>query len=307
MADHGGRLLDRDGTFNAERRGLSTLDGISPYHWLLQMRWPAFLLMVGLAYLAINLFFAGLYLLCGEGALVGQATGLGDGPRAHVARAFFFSVQTFSTVGYGAVLPHGWWANWIMVVQSISGLFGIALATGLVFARFSLPRAKILFSRKAVVGPAATGRAFMFQLTNSRRAELVDLHVRVVLARFDDRDVDRGATFRRFELLRLERDTVSFFPLAWTVVHPIDENSPFAELDSEGLRRQRAEVLVMLSGLDRATSQTVHARTSFDCSEIEWNARFVDLFVNRDPAAGPISIDVDRIHLTEPADEDRGH
>lgn len=283
------RLLNRDGSFNVRREGLGFFQSLSAYHWLLDLSWPRFLLIVSGSFLLVNLAFAVAYFLCGPGALAG-VDARGDIER--FVADFFFSVQTFATIGYGGIAPVQVTANVLVVLEAVTGLLLVALGAGISFARFARPRAKVLFSERAVVAPYGEHTAFMFRLANARRAELLDLRIRVLLTR------RKPNGDREFLPLSLERDSVLFFPLAWTVVHPIDPSSPLWRQTREDLIATRAELLVLLSGTDETFAQVVHARSSYEASELEWNARFESLY-NPPDADGGISIDIDKLSAIE--------
>jgi inward rectifier potassium channel len=285
------RFLNKDGSFNVVRRGLPFLESLSPYHVLLTMSWTRFHAMLVGSYLVANAAFALAYLACGRSALEG-ARSLGTG----FARAFFFSVEAFSTIGFGNITPTGFAANVVMTAEALFGLLWVAMAMGLLFARFSRPTAKILFSRNAVVAPYRGITALMFRVANGRTNQLIGLQARVMLGRFVTED---GRKVRRFDNLTLERAEVMFFPLSWTVVHPIDETSPLWGLNAEGFRASDAELLILLSGIDETFSQTVHTRTSYKPDEIVWNARFAGIFDS--PKEGEhLAIDLRRLSEIEP-------
>jgi inward rectifier potassium channel len=256
-------------------------------------------LLLGIFYLLANALFAAAYLLGGPGTVSGPA---GQPLLEQFTQDFFFSVQTMSTVGYGHITPASVYANVLMTLQSMVGLIGLALATGLIFARFSRPTAKIVFSENAVIAPYRGGTGFEFRIANKRKNEIVDLEARVIFSRVE-RDGDR--LVRRFYTLPLERAKVSFFALAWTIVHPIDEESPFWELTREDCVAADVEILVLLTGMDETFSQTVHARSSYKPDEIVWNARFEDIF-NYAPGQGPVGIDVSRIDDLKRLEPDPG-
>src|SRR5580698_8353608 len=204
------RLLNRDGSFNVERKGLTLVESISPYHLLLTMPWW---------YVFANVVFALAYLACGSGALVSTSAGISEHP---FWRAFFFSVETISTIGYGNVVPTGLAANFVVAVEALAGLAGFAIVTGLLFARISRPTANVLFSSHAVVAPYQGMTALEFRVANARSNELIEVSAKVIVSRFEEVD---GVHTRRYYPLALERDGVVFLPLTWTVVHPIDEQS----------------------------------------------------------------------------------
>jgi inward rectifier potassium channel len=293
------RLLNRDGSFNVARRGLSLWSSLSLYHALLAMSWWKFFGLTVLFYFGANLLFAAAYLLCGPGAL---SVPEGVGVESRFLQAFFFSVHTLATIGYGTISPVGLAANIIVSVESFIGLFGLALCTSLLFARFSRPTAKILFSNRAIVAPYRGIRAFEFRIANTRRNQIIELEAKVLFARFEDVD---GKPLRRFYPLKLERDKVTFFPLSWTIVHPVDETSPLHGMSAEDLRATRGEFLVLLTGFDETFSQTVHARSSYLAEEVVWNARFADIF-NRPADDGLLTIDVRKLHSIELLEPDEG-
>jgi inward rectifier potassium channel len=283
------RLLNKDGSFNVVREGLSFFRSLSPYHYLLTTSWPRFLELIVASYLVINAAFGAAYLACGPGQIEGtQATGV----LSQYLQDFFFSVQTFATIGYGTMHPVGLAANVLVTLESLVGLLGFALATGILFARFSQPTARILFSDRAVIAPYKERSAFEFRVANIRRNEMIQVEVVVMLTRFK---LD-GSGNREFIPLKLERDKVVFFPLAWTIVHPIDETSPLHGASGKELEAWDAEVLILFSGIDEIFSQRVHTRSSYKPDEIVCNARFKNLF-NPPKPDGTLSIDIG--HLNE--------
>jgi inward rectifier potassium channel len=267
------RLLNRDGSFNVERKGRSFLESLSLYHLLLTMPWWQFALLGTCAYALANAVFALAYLACGTQALITTAPGM---EQHAFLRAFFFSVETISTIGYGNIVPVGIAPNVLVAVEALTGLTGFALVTGLVFARFSRPTAKVLFSRHAIVAPYQNITAFEFRVANARSNELIEISAKVMLSRFEQVD---GVRTRRYYPLSLERDGVVFLPLTWTVVHPIDEQSPLHGETPESLRDSRAEILVLLKAFDETFSSIVQTRTSFTLNEIIWGARFANAFM----------------------------
>jgi len=288
------RLLNPDGSFNVRRGGLRLFESLSPYHQLLGMSWGLFLALVAATYLVLNGLFALGYLACGPGALVHpltEATGI------PFLDAFFFSVQTFATIGYGSIHPVGIAANVLVTLESLVGLVMIALATGLMFARFSLPRARIRFSKTAIVAPFQGGTALMFRAANERRSELVGVECELLFSRFESTGASRQRNFYR---LPLERDRVTFFTLSWTVVHPITATSPLHGETPESLLASQSELLVLLKGTDDALGQSVMIRTSYTVEEVRWGERFVSLFNPPEPD-GTLSIDIRRLSDTEPA------
>jgi inward rectifier potassium channel len=288
------RLLNRDGSFNVVRSGLGFLETFAPYHLLLTISWKGFLGVVTATYLVLNLAFAVAYLACGPDALLLTGPAVLGG---RFSQAFFFSIETFATIGYGQIAPNGVPANLVVTLEALVGLMYQALATGLLFARFTRPTAAVLFSGRAVVAPYGTGRALMFRIVNRRRNEIIQLEAQVLFSALEPDD--RGGTVRRYLPLPLERNKVTFFPLSWTIVHPIDDASPLAGRTLEDLERTEAEILVLLTGIDEALEQTVHARSSYRSDEIVWNARFQSMFFQAD-GQSRVSVDISRVHEIEP-------
>ncbi|HEX4497963.1 MAG TPA: ion channel [Thermoanaerobaculia bacterium] len=285
------RLVNKDGSFNVVREGLSFFRSLSPYHYLLTTSWPRFLGLIVVSYMVINAAFGAAYFACGPGQIEGsKAVSL----PAQYLEDFFFSVQTFATIGYGAMHPEGLAANVLVTLESLVGLLGFALATGILFARFSQPTARILFSDKAIIAPYQQINAFEFRVANIRRNEMIQVEVVVMLTRLKQ----DGTNNREFIPLKLERDKVVFFPLAWTIVHPIDEASPLFGATRESLQKCDVEVLILFSGIDEIFSQRVHTRSSYKAQEIVWGARFTNLF-NPPRPDGTLSIDIGRLHDVE--------
>lgn len=289
---HEQRLLNRDGTFNVARHGLGFWESLSIYHAALSMSWPRFLGLLTSGYLLVNALFAVGYLLCGPLALGGEASATLGGA---FWKAFFFSVHTFATIGYGSIVPEGIAANVLVTVEALTGLLGFALATGLLFSRFSRPTGRIIFSRNAIVAPYRGGWALMFRIVNARRSQLIELEVKVLFSQIEQR---QGGDVRHYDQLALERTRVVFFPLSWTVVHPITDKSPLFGLTHEELVSREAELLILLSGLDETFSQTVYERTSYKPDEIVFGARFANIYNPLSPE-GIVSIDVARLHEIE--------
>jgi len=289
------RLLNRDGTFNVLRNRRTLRDDFS-YARFLQMSWPHFLTSVALSFFLVNLLFAGAYLLCGPDALAIN----GSDPRvAHFWRAYFFSVHTFATIGYGNIVPVGYRANVLVTLESFAGLFGYSIVTGLLFARFAKPIARIRFSHRAVLRTSSPRHkdkpALLIRLTNVSRSELIQLEASVVASFFDPDD----EVIRKYFPLSLERSKVSFLPLGWTLVHPITPDSPFHDLTAEEFRETSGELLVQVSATDQASSQVVYARVSYTVDEIDWNARYAHMY-KHDKKTGLLGIDLDAFDHTEP-------
>lgn len=287
------RLLNRDGTFNVRREGLPLFASLSAYHYLLNISWTKFLGYVGASYVACNAIFAAAYLLCGPDALFGMNPV--DGPAEHFATAFFFSVHTLATIGYGSIHPQNLGANIVVTVEALAGLIGFSFVAGIVFARFARPVARIIFSDRAIIAPYKDITAFMFRIVNQKSSEIVELRAKLMLAR-RKRESPNGE--REFIALNLERERVSFFPLAWTIVHPIDRESPLFGMREQELRDCETEFLILLNGFDETFSQNVHTRSSYRGDEVVWGAKFKSMF-NPAREDGTLSVDVQKLHEIE--------
>ena len=263
------RALNKDGSFNVNRTGQNFLQSFELYHWLVSISWKRFMLVVFLWYFIINLLFAILYVAAG----VEHLTGI-DGTTSYEKfwEAFFFSSQTLTTLGYGRVAPIGFTVSSIAAVESMIGLMVFALITGLLYGRFSRPVAKILFSENAVIAPYRGIKAFMFRIVNQRTNQLIETEVELVIS-MKSKD---GAS-RIFESLPLERSRIQFFPLSWTVVHPIDEHSLLYGMTQEEFSRSDAEFIIMLKTFDDTFSQTIYSRSSYSVDEIIWDAKFISM------------------------------
>jgi inward rectifier potassium channel len=280
------RFINRNGTFNVRRRGTTWRD-FHPYLILINMRWVPFLACVFLGYLLTNTLFAVVYFALGPGQLT--TTG-GTLAGERFADAFFFSSHTLTTVGYGNIAPKAMASNIVSAIESLVGVLGFAVATGLLFGRVSRPSARLGFSTNILIAPYQDGSALQFRVVNLRRNSIMELQARVMLMTVEPRNGDYKRTYT---LLRLEREQVVFFPLTWTVVHPIDSESPLYGKTVEDLERMQAEVLILLKGYDDTFNQTVLARHSYTRQEFLWGARFAPAFHVDDQ--GELVLEVDRV------------
>ena len=265
------RIIGEDGQFNVRRRGTTWRD-IHPYLHLVSMGWPRFMALLFLGYVVINTMFAGVYFALGPDQLAGA-----DAPTewGRCLNGFFFSSHTLSTVGYGNISPKGMAGNVVATFEALVGVLGFAVATGLLFGRVSRPSARIGFSENMLVSPYQDGTSLQFRMVNRRANSLMELEAKVMLMTVDSVD---GKLQRNYKLLRLERPGVLFLPLSWTVVHPIDEDSPLWGKTAEDLAAVQAEVLILIKGYDDTFSQTVLSRHSYRHDEIVWNRRFAPAF-----------------------------
>lgn len=279
------RIINPDGSFNVKR----TNTGYSPrdvYHFLINLSWTKFFLLIFAGYFLINFVFGTIYYVIGVENL---RNAIDKTPMQSYLNAYFFSVQTFTTVGYGGMVPNGFTANFVASIEAMVGLLGFAVATGLLYGRFSRPSTRILFSRNAVVAPYREKTALMFRLANQRNNDIIEVEANV-LAVF----IDKGTNNRKYYGMSLERNSVYFFPLSWTVVHPIDEQSPFFNKTLDELKELQTEILIQFKGFDDTFSQTVHTKYSYSLDEIIWNAKFKPAF--EPDHKGEIIFDLNRIH-----------
>lgn len=281
------RVINKDGTFNVHRRGTTWRD-VNGYLYLINMPWPGFFSCVLAGYLVVNTLFALVYYSLGPDQLHGASAATTD--MAHFLNAFFFSAQTLTTVGYGSIAPRGTAANIVAALEAMTGLMGFALATGLLFGRVSRPSARIGYSERMVIAPYQDGTSLQFRVVNLRANTIMELEAKVMLMTVEG---EPGDLKRDYSVLKLERPSVYFLPLTWTIVHPIDEESPFYGKTAADLHRLQGEILILIKGFDDTFSQTVHSRYSYRYDEIVWGARFASAFDV--DAQGDIVLDVDKV------------
>ncbi|MBK7409591.1 MAG: transporter [Saprospirales bacterium] len=278
------RLINPDGSFNIDRIGLRSW---TPYQSLVEMSWPKFFLVLLSFYSAVNFLFAFLYVLVGVENLAGaEDPALG----MDLAEAFFFSVQTLTTVGYGAIHPLGLSANIVASLNALVGLMSFALMTGLFFARFAKPKAQVLFSSSALIAPYQDGWSFQFRIANKRNNQVINLRARMIMSWIEEKG---GEKIRRYGQMDLELDQVSFFPLNWTIVHAINEGSPLNNRTQKDLERMNAEFLVLIEGYDETYAQMVHVNRSYSWRELQWHKRFKTMY--HSSKGGRIVLDLSQI------------
>jgi len=290
-----GRFLNRNGKPNSKKYGLGAQRAARFYLASLEATWPAFVGWMLGALLLMNGCFALAYIAIGSDALRGtDALGLAD----PFLRAFTFSVGRFTTTGTGAMVAYGSTANWLANLESFVGPTALVVGFGLLIARLTRPRMRLAFSDSAIIAPYEGGRGLMFRIVNLQPGELSDVQARVNLAWFEEIN---GVRERNFHELALERSSVEFFTLHWTIVHPITPASPLAGITPEALAASQAEFLIVVSALEETFSTRVSARSSYVWDEIRWDVKFASIFANG--PEGVIAIDVERLSRTEPLDE----
>ena len=277
------------------REGLPFWRSLSLYHALLTMPWPAFFAVVAAGYYATNVLFALAYVACGPDAL----QGLSDvqNPEHRFWESFFFSVHTLATIGYGTLAPDSTYAHVIVLVESFVGIGFSALATGVFFARFATPSARVIFSNVAIIGECEGKRMLQFRMANARSTAIVEAQIHVYLSR--DEYMPNGDRMRRILDLPLRRYTSPIFALSWVAQHTIDEHSPLFDITPESLRKSTANIVVTFQGTDDRLAATVHTRWAYNLDDIVFDRRFVDI-IKIDAKTGVRYLDFTQFHVTEP-------
>lgn len=260
------RMMNQDGSYNILRKGgLNNFQDF--YKFLLEIKWYWFILFVTFFYILMNLIFTGFYLLIGIEQLEGASELQSD-----FFNAFFFSAQTFTTVGYGAISPNGKAADIVAMIEAFVGLLSFALATGLLYGRFSKPSLKISFSNNLILTPYEDGEALMFKIVNMRNNVLLNTKVTTLFV------IDKGIGEEKFNkeyfTLKLETNTVNFFPLTWTLVHKIDDTSPLFDISFTELKRRNSEVIVMVETFDETFGQMIIQKHSYAQEQLLTGVKF---------------------------------
>ncbi len=270
------------------RVGLQSAGWRDVYHRVLTMKWWQFLLGSLATYGMANACFAGLYLL--------QPNSILNARPGVFLDAFFFSVETFATVGYGVMSPATNYANWVMTVETFVGLVTVAITTGMVFARISRPTARVKFAKVAVIARHDGVPTLMVRMSNERLSQIVEARVSMAVLR--SQYTAEGRFMRRFEDLRLVRANTPIFAISFTAMHVITDTSPLFGMTSEMMQNEEIELLVTVTGLEESLGQTVHARASYIADEILLAQRYVDIFGETED--GRRGIDYTRFDLAEP-------
>ncbi|NQV53000.1 MAG: hypothetical protein HQ500_07440 [Flavobacteriales bacterium] len=281
------RIINKDGSFNVVKEG-ARFRLNDAYLFFINLTWLQFILLVLAGYITVNLLFACLYVSLGEGAF---NTGSEGAFTDRFLEAYYFSTQTFTTVGYGAISPSSHLASIIASFEALVGFLSFSLATGLLFGRFSKARAKLLYSDHALIQNIEGVRSVMFRIVNERPNQLMEMSATVILNMTTHLNDGTQRTYKR---LNLQINHIEFFPLNWTIVHPIDEESPLKELSNDQIIKTQGELLIHIKGFDEMFSQELHSRFSYELSEIVPNARFLPMFETNEE--GEILLDLDRLN-----------
>lgn len=274
---YGGRFINRDGSFNIRREGRSFMHRFNIYHALLNVPAWQFGLVILLFYFSINLLYSGIYWWIGAGEFQGI---IGKTTWERFKEIFFFSTETFTTVGYGRVNPIGDGVNMVAAIEAMTGFLSFAVATGLIYGRFSKPRAHLLFSDEALISPYRDKTALMFRFASYKEHHtLTNVEVLVTLGL---QIQENGNTVYKFYTLSLERQKVETLSMNWTVVHPIDENSPLLGFSAQDMETADLELYVTVRGFNDVYANTVIQRTSYTYQEILHNRKFVPMYRESD-------------------------
>lgn len=264
---HRARAISPQGEFLIRTIGRPAAPLRDLFHDLLVMSWPSFLLRVVFVWLATNLVFATIYKL--------DPGGVANMREGSYADAFFFSVQTLSTIGYGAMAPQSFFAQVVVASEAFLGTIGTALVTGLMFAKFSRPTARVQFTERAVIAERDGVPTLMVRLANARDHGIMDASAHLTL--IEPTRTAEGEPIRRFHDLALERSRTPLLNLTWTLVHPITPESPLHGHDAESLAAIQAEIVAVVRGVDITIAQPVSMRRSYVACELVWDKRFADM------------------------------
>jgi len=276
----GERLTNKDGSINLRKIGVPFYERISVYHTMLRMSRPIFILTVFCVYTTLNLIFACIYFSLGRESLSG--TQVPDTITERFLQAFFFSSQTLTTVGYGHISPSGFVTNVVASLESFIGIMSFALVTGMFYARFSRPEAFIRFSHNFLVAPFKGGRALMFRLATFKNNHLTDAEAQITAA---VRVEENGKIVTKFFPLILEINRINSLALSWTVVHPLDAKSPFADYAEHDFYNNKIEMMVTIKAFDDHFSNTVQQRTSYNRDEMVYGAKYIPMYERAESGA----------------------
>lgn len=287
--DRGTRLITKEGEFNVVKEGMSRFQGLDVYHEMISMTWIRFILFISTVFFSVNLLFALVYFLAGAEGIAGP------GPETdvdHFLRSFYFSTQTITTVGFGQLSPNSDLVSLVAAFESFLGLLGFAIATGLMFARFSRPRRNLEYSSIAVVAPYKKNQnALMFRFISSSNNQLIEAEVDMTISYWSD-DENK----RIFRTVDLERKKINFFSTSWTIVHPIDEKSPLYKLHDTDCRLSNIEIIINFKAFDDTYVRPVYDRMSYVAEEIKWGEKFIPMYESTDDEK--VHINMEKLSMT---------
>ncbi|PIF63610.1 ion channel [Flavobacterium sp. 11] len=288
--NYGGRFVNKNGTANVEKRGMHLLHRISWYHTMIDLpRWK-FMLILLLFYVGMNFLFALLYYAIGIENLNGiDASGSNW---VQFGQAYFFSAQTFTTVGYGHISPSGFLTSLLAAAEALIGLLSFAIATGLFFGRFSKPTAFLKFSHNALIAPYGEIKGLMIRITPFKNTNFTDAEAKMTLGMSVE---ENGAKTNKFYSLDLELERINALTLSWTLVHPITENSPLYNLTKEDFDSIHGEILVFIKTFDDMFSNTVAIRTSYTFEEVIYGAKFEPMYTRSTDNSKTV-LDLDKLN-----------
>ncbi len=272
LASYGGRFVNKNGRPNVEKKNIGFWERTSWYHTLLDLPLRKFLALILLLYIVINFIFASIYYAVGIEHLSGLDA---SNPFQQFVEAYFFSAQTFTTVGYGRINPVGFITSAISAIEALVGLLSFALATGLFYGRFSKPEAYLRYSNNAIVAPFKNGLALMMRVAPYKNTTLTDAEVKVTVGLFIE---EAGKTKTQFFNAALEYSAVNSLTVSWTIVHPIDEQSPFYTFTADDFGKAKGEIIVFIKAFDDMFSNQVVSRTSYIFNEIIVGANFEPMY-----------------------------
>lgn len=282
-------ILLRSGQIDFLKVNADTREWRDVYQRLLGLSWSRFAACIVGLYLGLNLIFAGIYAVGGE-CIFGMRPG-------SFLDGFFFSVQTLATVGYGHMYPQSLYGNIVTTIEIMTGVFLLAVTTGLIFVRFSRPAARILFSDSIVIGPFNGKPALMLRVGNMRQSTLVEAEFRVMFTR-DEPIVEDANGFRHFYNLKLAFDRLSTFPAALTLRHAIDKTSPLFGVTAEALEEGNATFVASLVGVETVIPASIQAHKHYSWRDVKFGERFVEMYTPE--GTGKLTVDFGRLHETEP-------
>lgn len=285
------RLIHKGGTFNVKKDGQSFWESLDTYHELISIPWWRFFTIITALFFMINLLFAALYYSAGPQAIDGSGA---SNDMGRFVESFYFSTQTITTVGFGKLNPKTDFVSMLAAFESFLGLLGFALATGLMFARFSRPNKQLVYSQNAIVAPYQQINGLMFRFAHASKNQLIEAEVQMVASRWLQHEKRRS-----FEPLKLERKSINFFTTSWTVVHPLNEESPLYGLTPLDFEDQQIEIIVMFKAFDDSYARHIYDRTSYTYDEVLWGKKYVNIYNHEEDEA--IHIAMDRIGKVEEA------